>query len=371
VPCTLHRAFLYDRGGEHRISEIYPLQRVRWERVRDDVSTANVYSPLPDPRCIPAISQAEPGRHEIVIFRDNARVWEGPVTLTTEAGRAVTYDARDVGHYCGRTIMRSAYSNKYPKVAQATERLEFIIRHELARKEALSPSINVLAHLDVRTLPGSAKTSRVTKKYQHYVLDEMEHLAWKGGIDYTVVGRRIIINDVDDNIGEGPMITEADFLGEVAITTYGMELATYSAVSDGQGHWAAFGGTDPYYGQIELLHATFDEEKDSEAATTMSVKEMTKQAERNMKGRYPAPVVLRVPQNSTLDPTAASALMDYLIPGVRFVVRATNTYRQLEQVQKLDRVVFEETEAGERINVTLSPAPGQTPWDDGGETGAP
>ncbi len=370
MPCETHRAFLYDRGGEHRISELFPLMRCRWERVRDDVSTSNLFLPRPHPSCITALQGIEPGRHEIAIYRGAERVWEGPITLTTEAGSAITIDSRDVAHYAGRTIKRSAYSNKYPKITQAVKRLEFIIRHELARKEALDPPINVLNHLDIRNLPGSAKSARSTKKYDGYVLDEMEYLAWRGGIDYTVVGRSIIINDVDDIIGEGPLITEADFLGDIAITTYGMELATYSAVSDGQGAWAAVGGTDPYYGQIELVHSTFDE-SDNVASTKMTQKQMVAQAKRNMSGRYPAPVVVRVPQNSTLSPGAATRLMPFLIPGVRFPVRASNTYRQLEQVQKLDRIVFEETEAGESIQITLSPAPGKTPWDNEGETGAP
>jgi hypothetical protein len=359
-----------DRGGENRISEIFPLMRCRWERVRDDVSTANLFAPRPDPRCITALKEIEPGRHEIAIFRNGIRVWEGPVTLTTEQGREITIDARDVCHYAGRTIMRSAYNNRYPKIAVAVKRLEFILRHELARKEALDPAINVLKYLDVRNLPGSAKTTRSTKKFEHYVLDEMEEMAWHGGIDYTTVGRKIILFDTDDNIGEGPQITEADFIGDIAISSYGMELATYSAVTDGLGHWGAYGGTDPYYGQIELLHSAYDSGGDQNAAATaVSVKELTKQARRNMSGRFPTPVILRVPQNSTLTPGAVERLMDFLVPGVRFPVRASNTYRQLEQVQKLDRIVFEETEAGETAQITLSPAPGETPWDDEGESG--
>lgn len=369
MPCTEHRAYLFDRGGEHRISEIWPLERVRWERVRDDVSGANLYSPLPDPACHAALGTIEPGRHEIVVFRNGQRMWEGPVTLTTEQGRGITIDARDVAHYCGRTIMRSAYNNAYPKITQATERLEYIIRHELARKENLDPGVNVVANLDVRTHKKTAKTSRSTKAYQSYVLDEMEAMAWRGGIDYTVIGRRIVINDVDDNIGEGPMVTEADFFGEIAITTYGMELATRSAVTDGMGHWGAFGGNDPFYGEVELLHSSYDEDAENASATEMTKKEMVAQAKRNMSGRYPAPVILRVPQNSTLTAEAVENLLDFLVPGVRFPVRATNSFRQLEQVQKLDRVVFEETEKGEKVNVTFSPAPGATPWDNEGETG--
>jgi hypothetical protein len=62
--------------------------------------------------------------------------------------------------------------------------------------------------------------------------------------------------------------------------------------------------------------------------------------------------------------------MDFLVPGVRFLIRSDKTYRKVTQVQKLDRLVVEETGEGERISVTFSPAPGTTPWDDSGETAA-
>jgi hypothetical protein len=95
---------------------------------------------------------------------------------------------------------------------------------------------------------------------------------------------------------------------------------------------------------------------------------MTSQAKRNMSGRYPTPFVIRVPEGSTLRPQRADEIMEYLIPGVRFLINSDKTYRKMKQIQKLDRMVVQEDAAGERISLTFSPAPGTTPWDDSGET---
>lgn len=368
--CTNHRAFLYDRGAERRIGELAPLTNVRWTRARDDTSIGNIFVRTPDRDCASVVAEIEPGRHELVLFRDDVRVWEGPIVRSAETGVSIEVDAKDVTHYMNRTIMRSGYNNAYPRIGYATERIRKILATELARKEALDPPINVLPHLRITTHSKTAKTSRKTFPYEKYVFEDLDSLAAKGGIDYTVVGRALYVNDVQDIIGQGPKLTSADFDGDITVSAYGMETATYSAVTDGLGKWAAHGGTDPYYGEIELLHTIYDEETTTaqREADNVTKAEMAAQARRNMSGRYPTPIIIRVPENSTLRTERANEIMDYLIPGVRFPIASDKTYRKVTQVQKLDRVTVEENEAGERIGVTFSPAPGTTPWDDSGET---
>ena len=368
MPCTSTEAFIYDRGGEQRISRLWPLDSTRWERVRDDTSSARIVSRRPAAECRQSIANLEPMRHELVVFRNGERAWEGPITFTEEMGGTLEVQAKDVTHYANRTIMRSEYSNAYPKIDYAVKRLERIFLNEMARKEALTPPYNVLPYLDIRESATGAKTARKTLRYEKYVFEELDQMAAKSGIDYTVVGRSIIIWDTHESIGQGPRLTEADFDGDIAVTTYGMEAATVSAVTDGQGKYAKFGGLDDYYGEIELLHTSFDEGDSTHAAEAPTTAEMAKQAQRNMSGRYPAPVVVRVPANTTMRKATVDKVFDLLVPGVRFDVRATRTYRQVEQEQKLDRVVFEETSKGEKVAVTLSPAPGTTPWDDSAET---
>jgi hypothetical protein len=82
---------------------------------------------------------------------------------------------------------------------------------------------------------------------------------------------------------------------------------------------------------------------------------LNSQARRNTSGRSPAPVEVRVPDNSTivLDDTLT---IDKLIPGVQVFLRATLAARQIAQLQKIDHVVVTETASKETIQVTLTPA---------------
>ena len=363
--CTTHRAYVYDRGGMKNLGELFPLTRVKWARERDEMSVGNILAHSLSPTCDQLVAEVEPGRHELVVFRNGKRVWEGPIQRTEEKGSAFEVDARDITHYLNRTAMRSAYSNAYPNIVTGPARLQKIIATELARKEAQSPPINVLPYLDVRVSAQSARTARSTKAYASYVYEELESMAARSGIDYTVVGRRLIINDTHESIGQGPALTDNDFIGDLAISSYGSELATVQIVTDGQGRAASVRvGSDSYYGEVELLTTAYQEAEGVAVAPQITLEDMTAQAQRNASGRYPTPVVLRVPASTTLDPRTADDIMDYLVPGVRFMVRATRSRRKMQQLQKLDRVAFEETEKGEEISVTLTPAPGVAAWQD-------
>ena len=64
-----------------------------------------------------------------------------------------------------------------------------------------------------------------------------------------------------------------------------------------------------------------------------------------------------MPDNATINPDVNLGF-DQLVPGVWIPVRATGTLREVSQWQKLDAVAVEQTgDSGERIMVTMSPAP--------------
>ena len=75
---------------------------------------------------------------------------------------------------------------------------------------------------------------------------------------------------------------------------------------------------------------------------------LIEQAKRNISGRWPAPLVVRVPDNSTLSPKANVGFQQ-LIPGVWLPLRSVNTPRQVAQWQKLDSVGVEVDESGEQV----------------------
>lgn len=366
-----HHVEVSDRGGMAVFGAIERPSLVRWDRQRDAISEATIRVNHPTPKCLEVLERLRSGRHEIIVHRGDKREWEGPIVRIGYASSYVEVVARDVMHYAYRTIARQGYNNGYPKVAAVTDRMALMMTNEMARKEALDPAINVLPYLDIRTHSGTARTSRVTKAYQTTVWEDIDAMAARSGLDYAVIGRRIFANDVHDIIGRTQTMTQADFQGEIIVTEYGMELATYSAVTDGEGRWGAIGGVDDYYGEWELLNTAYQEEEtDGQSAAVQEIptSELRTQADRNVAGRYPAPVLVRVPDSSLLNPSTTALRFSDLIPGIRIPLRATLTARTVAQEQKLDFVRVEETEAGETVRVTLSPAPGTQPeaWESSG-----
>ena len=85
------------------------------------------------------------------------------------------------------------------------------------------------------------------------------------------------------------------------------------------------------------------------------------QASRNLASRFPTPTVVRIPDSTVLNPQTTAITFDELIPGMWIPLTASGSCRKVSQMQKLDKVRVEETDTGERIMLTLSPAPGSVP----------
>lgn len=351
---TQHRAYIYDRGGVTRLAEIVQLASVEWTRVRDDISeaTVNVNGQACQAQA-DTLGGIEPGRHELVLYRGDERVWEGPINRLTYTRDSVEIHALDVLYYASRTVMHLGYDNSYPNVDYVIDRAALILTTELGRKEALTPPINVLPHLTLHQLATDAKTSAETVPYQYTVFEHIDALAAKSGLDYTVIGRAIHLWDTHESLGLTAVLTENDFLGDITVSVYGSELATRAIVTDGQGVAGIAGGIDPFYGEWETLATAYDENEDAGAPPTQA--ELKSQAARNIVGRIPAPLQVRIPDGSSLNPTGVLTLGD-LVPGVYMPLRADMTVRVIQQTQKLNKVSVTETPAGEEITVVLYPA---------------
>lgn len=363
-----HTATIYDRGGVVPLGELTRLRDVRWNRVRDDISQASVRL-TSSPDCASLLGELATNRHELVLHRKGVRVWEGPITHLQYRGSDIQIGARDLLHYANRTAIKEPLSNSYPRMVSVVERALTLLRREMAMHEEPHfdsvPSLNFLPGVQAFFDDDDAQNSSTTLPYEKYVWEELDDLAHTGGLDYTMVGRNTYLYDTHTNIGEGRRLTDEDFESDVIVTIYGMELATISTVSDRRGRWASVGQDDPFYGAIELLHGTYNEDDDPDDPDfqEVSIEEMREQALRNMVGRFPLPLVVRVPQNASIRAETFEELQAYLIPGVRFPLRSTSTVKSVEQIQKLDNVSVQETSTGERISISLSPAPSVQPME--------
>lgn len=386
--CGEYRVFIYEQGGQRIIGEIHSIASLQFNRVRDDISTCTLATNgLGDADCCQMYADVRSWMHELVVFRDGVRVWEGPVTGITYTTTDVTFSARDVMVYVYRRILRQGYNDAYriternsdgsvkshEGVYQVVKRAENIIANALAPFDP-----NVLPYLTTIQSGGDAKESRIVPPWSTTAWEQVDDLAATAGLDYTVIGRRILLWDTHVPIGRLPTMTDGDFSDSPIVSEYGMQTATFLAVTNGSGVAGTVAidnpdrpkQTPPYYpyGPVEMLASSYSE---TAAASTQTLTQqgladlvsgLTDQASRNISGRFPTPLIVRVPDNSSLSPDCAVGFQQ-LVPGVWVPLRASGTCRTVTQWQKLDSVTVDVDETGEKVSVVLSPAPnhGQDP----------
>ena len=357
---TEHRAFLHDRGGITRLNEFVNIAKCSWGRVRDDISEGFIeISAMYCDAQADALNLVEPGRHELVIYRGDERVWEGPITRVAYTFGGVGIYARDVLHYTYRLAMANGYDNSGVNSAFVTDRAFTILTTELTRKDVAEtgaglPSVNLLPFIVNHHTAADAKTTAKTVPMQYTVFEHIDNLAADYGMDYTAVGRAIHLWDTHRSLGQTAIATENDFLGDLTVTSYGMELGTVAISTDGQGVWGQAGTVDPYYGLVERLTTAYDEETDDGPPPSQA--ELQSQAQRALVNRNPTPVAVRAPEGAGVNPTGVLQLND-LVPGVLVPLRATVLIREFSQMQKVDKVTVTEDENGESITLSLIPAP--------------
>lgn len=574
--CSRHTAAVYDRGGLTRVGTLDLMTSVSYNRVRDDMAAATLHITAQTPECHALLEAIEPNRHEIVLFRDGERVWEGPISWIEYSTDEVTIEAKDITYYLYRLTMKQAYDNSaitptegrkvrnlltnpsfqtdvttamvsnqavtrvvfsaelpdasdtailqavsgstpstntyvyqvvnsttvaanvgkwlatsllvrgmspsagyqavsiefrtaadvtitgatvaspptrtdnttgvriavagvIPAGAQiirvilrtysdaagaapggnqrtltdswmlavgddqadalgnvskffdgntsdstqyrydwagtsnlsATDRTELvwdavhkrlarIIKTEIARREAESPPVNVLPYAIAYTGGSDTETRRTTPQRFSTVFEELDHMAQYAGLDYTVIGRRLILSDVHTVFHTTPEMTEADFSGPVIVTAYGMQHATHATSTDGEGIYGEAGGPDPYYGSWEILQ-TSQKEEEGEVAEGETPPDppdaatLTKQAIAMLNGTNPVPFIVRLPEGSSVNPKGQMTF-EHLVPGARVPLRATMTARKFSMMQKLDSVSVSDDESGEQITVSMGQA---------------
>lgn len=397
-----HTAFIYDRGGKRKIDEITDISLVRWQRLRDATSEATVR--IVGDSCernAALLNQVRTHRHELVIFRGAERVWEGPLhRVATPTGEA-EFVAKDVTNYLFFQPLTQAWENSTlpdgtERATTVTGRIEEIIEYEFSHgrtmfypdtapdaaaalaewtaaggvatpttggwmvtipafeDDTIWPAVNILPYLDVRHFPNEARTAMDTFPFEMSVGLHLQNLARRNGIDFTAVGRRIVIWDVSRHLGRLPTMTEANFVNEVIVSEYGSDhsQAAYSVGANGMFGSALNLKNLAYYGPWTTLYTVYNE--DGTVEPTQG--ELDSQARRNLSGRSPAPIEVRVPDNSSifLPPEIG---INALVPGVQVPLRATLNFRQIAQLQKIDSLTVEESaDRGESIRGTLTPA---------------
>lgn len=367
-----HTAFIYDRGGTTRIGQLVDLSEVRWERDRDGISDAHIVIQGAACRAQQGlIERISSKRHELVLFRGGDRVWEGPIFRVGDEADQVVIAAKDVLAYLAGTPLSRTWDNSYngSGVVEWTTRFEQIIAWELthARQgravggatvtipawEEMSPPANILPFVTAHHFPNEVKTSAKTLPFEMTVYAHLAGASRSGGLDHTAVGRAIHLWDTSRHIGRTRTLTEKDFFGPIIVTEYGADHTQVAYVAGMDGLYGEAVNTEnlDYYGPWTTVYTPYNEE----GGTGPNQGELNGQASRNTSGRSPAPVEVRVPDNSAIR-LSHDLTINHLVPGVQVPLLATLNARRRNQMQKLDHVTVRETSDGETIQVTLTPA---------------
>lgn len=381
-----NRVYVYDRGGKVLRGEITPLVDVRWTRKRDDMSHCVIHLDSWDKAGREFLSELRTWQHELVVFRDGVRVWEGPITRISGTHAQLEIEAQDVMAYVYRRILRQGYNDAYriingQQVGQKTvvQRATRIIMNCLAYDDP-----NILGYLTPIENSGDAKNSRVTNDFTTTAWEEIDQLAAQAGLDYVTVGRRIVLWDTHNPIGRLPEMRDGDFSDSPIVTEYGMSAANFFGVTNNDDVFGYASEVDDDdnpddddddpgpTGWLEQLASAYGQSEADATSRELTREDkeklkitLSEQAERNIRGRWPPPLVVRVPDNSAIS-AELNIGINQIVPGVWIPLRATETVRKVSQWQKLDSMEVSEDASGEKITVVMSPAPqaGGDPDDD-------
>lgn len=180
-----YTASIYARGGQTPLFPLTDHTAVEWGRIKNASSQAIITIPA-EPGCNDKVGEVRPWGHELVLFRDGDRVWEGPVVVPLLRRGVAVITARDVSHYLTRRLRRlqSAKSLRKKVIAFAEDDVE----DAFARDDP-----NVLTWLDVRTPSKGRSMTRKRKGMDVQYVSELLDSMTDRGLCRTTVGRSIVL----------------------------------------------------------------------------------------------------------------------------------------------------------------------------------
>ena len=223
------RAYLYERGGQQRLYE-FPLnamETLEWERNLSETSAARLVMDASLCDCA-WLGRIRAVRHELVIYRDGNRVWEGPITRVAYSQTTCTLIAKDVSWWFSKRGIKTRFlTGNVVDVGM-----------QLMRDALLYDDPNVRQYLRSNNAKGE-QFSADYNSYDGYTIDALDDCV-DSGMDWAVMGRTIFawasVNPVSQtNLLRAPQ----DISAEVTVYEDGESLATRMIATGGDTFGAA------------------------------------------------------------------------------------------------------------------------------------
>lgn len=337
--CGTHTAFITGKGGYPRMCTLTNPIEVRWCRELDDTGDAFVKVQLgggASEACCKCIGELHPWCHELHLQRDGEEVWAGVIWKTEESYDEVDIYAKDFSYWLDR---RSFGPLNFVATDLASIAQQIVTAALLPDDPNLLPSLQVsfAGQLGDRTYAECTNAG-----------EALRELA-RNGVDFTVLGRRIVI--AGDEIPLSPIGTIQDMhlLNEgVKIILDGSLSATSWCVKGNGvfGHCAAPPAEEFCYGLVEqqVEESDIADQASADAAACS-----------RLEGSNPVPLFIDFGGASTLAPETPFTI-DQLVPGVLIQVALASFCRPVSQRLRLQSLCVVETpEVGELVQATLGP----------------
>lgn len=318
------------RGGRLPLGVFEP-ERVQWGRVQDDYSEARVDFPAD---CCGKLEQVRSWAHELHIARNGEEVWCGPVAVDSACRSGNTIVARDMLWWEARRVIH----NDHVSAAQGA----VSIARDLIVDGFEPDDPNVIAYLD--TAGVGIISDREYLANSKYVLDALKDLA-KGSIDFTAIGRRIVVRPQGTELGRTALLNCDHFQGDVCASDNGLQTVTRSVFTGAEDVVGEAGGVDDFYGLVETL--TND---DNITSNTTAVE----QARAQVAAGNPPPLLVQPPDSGALAADAPVCISE-LVPGVVVPVVLDCVCRPVAQDMRLTKLDVRWDSSGEQVSPLLQP----------------
>ncbi len=362
--CGIHRAEIRMAGGTVVVGEVPYLIRVDWERKRDDISLANIWAAIQWPEC-GWLGNVQTGVHELHIYRNDVPVWQGPITRLEYRKDVVEVYASDILWVAKNKALESSYNNKHPNVKAVGYMMSWLLNEQTFSKPLWAAwNMTGRIHWVKMEVVGEKEpdTTRAVLGLSMTTWEDFDKYAEDAGMDYTVLGRDIYFWDTHYRWKVLPDLTEDYVAGDgLAVVEYGNELATRIYVTNGSGKAsksdAPAAEMARYPSPIEHVISSWNEAAGTATPTNEDMTAWTSQSTALVDRSSPAPVRIRVGENSRLTPDAPYDIND-MMAGAWLRVRVERLARTLEEWHKLEHLGVRE-EAGKEV-VSISTVSGPT-----------
>jgi len=354
--CGEHQAFIVARGGTEILGQLDTLIVVQWNRKRDAISDAFVTIGSHG-TCCDWLGEVRVAMHELHLYRDGVKVWEGPVTRIEFTEDEVNIFAEDILWVPKMNVLSVAYSNAHPNVGAAGARMLWLLKEQTFAK--YGDPWNMVPRLHRVTGSDEPMTAKAVKAYSCTTFEDFDKFAEDSGMDYTVVGRDVYFWDTHLRWRSLSPLYEDYLQEEPAVVEYGNQFATRVIVTNGNGV-AAIATAEPEkiakWGYVDQVVSTWNDADGASEPTAEDLLAWQERAEHMLDETSEPPNRVRVSENTGLTQESPYSIND-LIPGSWVTVSVTRLCRNLEEWHKLDSVQVREENGKETVQISTITAP--------------